>query len=111
MSAAVVASRSITGHSVAGVDRIAFTRSISREIASDDGGVAPGLGVGAPDVACLEDDAESAARFAPQLPQNVAPSAIVVPHFGQFIARAPSVESFFFFAAIFCAERGRAYQR
>src|SRR5437870_4251406 len=90
MSAAVVASRSITGHSVAGVSRIALTRSISRETASDDSGVAPGAcDVEALGPACWPDDAGSAARFAPQLPQNVASSAIAVPHFGQFISSAP----------------------
>src|SRR5437762_5822569 len=96
MSAAVVASRSITGHSVAGVNRIALTRSIRRETASDDSGVAPGAcDVEAPGFADWADEAGSAARFAPQLPQNVASSAIVVPHFGQFMSSAPSVETMF----------------
>src|SRR5947207_6879979 len=112
MSAAVVASRSITGHSVAGVNRIALTRSIRRETASDDSGVAPGAcDVEAPGFADWADEAGSAARFAPQLPQNVASSAIVVPHFGQFMSSAPSVETIVF-AGTFCAESdGRFNER
>src|SRR5438046_39351 len=106
MSAAVVASRSITGHSVAGVNRIALTRSIRRDTASDESGVGVALGVcdvEAPGLADWADEAGSAARFAPQLPQNVASSAIVVPHFGQFMSSAPSVETIVF-AGTFCAE-------
>src|SRR2546423_9491889 len=106
MSAAVVASRSIAGHSVVGVSKIALTRSISREIASDAGGAAPGLCVvdAAGGAVCADAvDAESAAaRFAPQLPQNVAPSAIVVPHLGQFMSSSFGGGSCF--AAPFCAE-------
>src|SRR4051812_6471599 len=83
----------MTGHSVAGGNRIALTRSIRREMASENGGVAPGgrCVADAPVFGCRPDaDAVgSAARFAPQFPQNAAPSAIVVPHFGQVMARAP----------------------
>src|SRR5437667_2344104 len=114
MSAAVVASRSITGHSVAGVNRIALTRSIRRDTASDESGVGVALGacdVEAPGLADWADEAGSAARFAPQLPQNVASSAIVVPHFGQFMSSAPLVETIVF-AGTFCAESdGRFNER
>src|SRR5689334_9661259 len=104
MSAAVVASRSMTGHSVIGVRRIAFTRSTNRDIAAEDMGSAAGLGGGDPAAEpAAPIDPVSAARLAPQLPQNVAPSAIVVPHFGQFMSRAPSVGTVGL-AAPFCAK-------
>src|SRR5258705_1378777 len=96
MSAAVVASRSMTGHSVAGVSKMFLTRSISPCTAADEIGAAPGEcgGGEAPDAGGgvdTDDDGAAglAARFIPQLPQNFVPSARVVPHCGQTIFWAP----------------------